>query len=159
MYQTVANDQQKGGRMIHSSAGKPRVNKTLQYALFGAAMCLALATLTSAGRAAPFICDDTGATAFNFTCGSDASTTDSTRTTAVGDAAFAQNVQGATALGQFAAGGNFSTAVGNFAHGGADNTTAIGPSAQAGAIGLSQGNNQTAVGQAATANGASSTAV
>src|ERR1700746_2415399 len=127
--------------MKHLFAATTRTGKSLQFALLGASS-LALGALTSPGRAAPFICDDTGATAFNFTCGSQASTNEATRSTAVGDGAFAKSVQGATALGQFASTGNFSTAVGNFAHGGADNTTAIGQNAHAGAIGLSQGSNQ-----------------
>jgi hypothetical protein len=48
--------------------------RNLRLALLGAASSLALTALISVGRAAPFICDDTGPPTFNFTCGNNADT-------------------------------------------------------------------------------------
>ena len=57
----------------------------LRLVLLGAASSLALAALTSGGRATPFFCDNDAN--FNFTCGANASTSNSTASTAVGDGA------------------------------------------------------------------------
>src|SRR5689334_22463116 len=96
--------------MTRSPAAAPSVHRTVRYALSGAAMSVALVALTSAGRAAPFVCDNDGN--FNFTCGANATTGNSTASTAVGDGADASGATDATAIGASAQAVNFATAVG-----------------------------------------------
>src|SRR5689334_14791960 len=116
--------------MIRSSAGMPRVSKTLRYALSGAAMSLALAALSSPGQAVTFFCDDDLVNR-NFTCGSAATTAGSTFSTAVGDSASATE-GGGTAVGTSAvADGGGSTAVGTAAVASGGGSTAVGHSSQA----------------------------
>src|ERR1051325_9616945 len=120
--------------MPRSIATTAPTRKNLRVLLLCAVSSVVLAALTSAGHAVPFVCDDDTAH-LNFACGSNALTTGSTSSTAVGDGPDAGNDQSGTAIGATAVAGSFSTAVGNFAFADATNATAIGQGAGSGVVG------------------------